>query len=451
MLRMAVGHSDDVDAADAIAIAIDQCRDQLDGLAPQAGFLVAAFDSFDPSLVATVRDAFPGCALMGSTSSAEMSSTSGYLEDSVSLALFASDDIDITAGLGLGLDRDVDGACRAAIAEARSKSDRDPKVCVVFADAGIVEPQRTLDALAAALPDGVVVVGGGSARHDLDSGAPSWQFCNERVTSEGVAVLLFSGPVAYSIAVGTGWRSLGASGVITRSAPRQIDEIDGRPAIEFLARYLDVTGPASFGNPLAVREVGADRVLPARRHRVRCLIRRPERARLDPRRFDGPAHDRDDRGHPVGHPPVPRRGDGRLSGGNPAGSGADVLLRRPADAPRLQGEHGGRARPNRVRPIRRPGRAVLLRRDRSGLGLAVEPLPQLHVRDPPARNVTNPRPADSEPDESDGGAPEGGGPAGPPSRAARDDASRGRARAGREHRPPRPDHGRAGGRASPVA
>jgi hypothetical protein len=258
LLRMAVGHSDDVDAADAIAIAIDQCRHQLNGLAPQAGFLVAAFNSFDPSLVAAVRDAFPGCALMGSTSSAEMSSTSGYLEDSVSLALFASDDIDITAGLGLGLDRDVDRACRAAIAEARSTSDRVPKVCVVFADPGIVEPQRTLDALAAILPAGVVVVGGASARHDLGSAGPSWQFCNERVASDGVAVLLFSGPVAYSVAIATGWRPLGASGVITRTAPRQIDEIDGRPAIEFLARYLDVNGPASFGNPLAVREVGAN-------------------------------------------------------------------------------------------------------------------------------------------------------------------------------------------------
>jgi hypothetical protein len=46
---MVVGHSDDVDAADAIAIAVDQCRDQLDGLAPQAGFLVAAFDKLDSS------------------------------------------------------------------------------------------------------------------------------------------------------------------------------------------------------------------------------------------------------------------------------------------------------------------------------------------------------------------------------------------------------------------
>jgi hypothetical protein len=258
MLTMAVGHSDDVDADDAIAIAIEQCRAQLNGRSPQAGFLVAAFGTFEAALVAAVRQAFPGVALMGSTSSAEMSSTSGFLEDSVTLALFASDEIDVTAGFGVGLDVDVEAACRAAIAEARSTTMRDPKVCVVFADGYIVEPQRTLDALARALPDGVVVVGGGSARHDLGAGAPSWQFCGDRVSSEGVAILLFSGPVQFSIAVGMGWRPLGASGTITRAGPGRVDEIDGRPAIEYIARYLDVTGPASFGNPLAVREIGAE-------------------------------------------------------------------------------------------------------------------------------------------------------------------------------------------------
>ena len=40
--------------------------------------------------------------------------------------------------------------------------------------------------------------------------------------------------------------------------PGWLHEIDGQPAIEFLARYLDVTGPASFGNPLAVIEAGGD-------------------------------------------------------------------------------------------------------------------------------------------------------------------------------------------------
>ena len=43
-----------------------------------------------------------------------------------------------------------------------------------------------------------------------------------------------------------------------RAGSGVVHEIDGRPAIEFLARYLDVTGPASFGNPLAVVEAGRD-------------------------------------------------------------------------------------------------------------------------------------------------------------------------------------------------
>ena len=54
--------------------------------------LLSVFESFDPSLVAAVRTAFPGVHVMGSTSAAEVSSVEGFLEDSVTLALFASDD-----------------------------------------------------------------------------------------------------------------------------------------------------------------------------------------------------------------------------------------------------------------------------------------------------------------------------------------------------------------------
>jgi len=71
-------------------------------------------------------------------------------------------------------------------------------------------------------------------------------------------VLLFSGPIAHSTALGTGWRTLGATGAVTRAGSGVVHEIDGQPAITFLARYLDVTGPASFGNPLAVVEAGSD-------------------------------------------------------------------------------------------------------------------------------------------------------------------------------------------------
>jgi hypothetical protein len=257
MLRMAVGHSDDVDPGDAIVAAIEQCRTSLGGLVPQAGILMSGFDSFAPKMVDTVREAFPGVALMGSTSAAEMSSVNGFQEDSVALALFASDTVDVTVGLGSGLGDDVDAACRSAVGQALAGTHLDPKVCIVLTEGFVVDPQLTLDAMARALPKDVVIVGGGSARSDIAVLRPTYQFCNEHLAQDGVAVLMFSGPVAYAAAVGTGWRTVGVPGIVTRSVNGVVHEIDGRPAVEFLSRYLDVTGPASFGNPLAVVEVGS--------------------------------------------------------------------------------------------------------------------------------------------------------------------------------------------------
>jgi hypothetical protein len=258
MFTMAVGHGDDVDPSEAIATAIDQCRATLGDQVPQAGILFSSFDSFDPSILTAVAEAFPIATVMGTTSAAEISSINGYLEDSITLAMFASDTVDITAGMGVGLGMDVDAACRSAVGQAMAATEREPRVCVVLAEGYGVDPQRTLDAMAEALPVGVTMVGGTSAGHDFASLRPSFQFCADRVSDDGVAVLLFSGPIAHSTALGTGWRTLGATGTVTRAGSGVLHEIDGQPATAFLARYLDVTGPASFGNPMAVVEAGGD-------------------------------------------------------------------------------------------------------------------------------------------------------------------------------------------------
>ncbi len=258
MLTMAVGHSDDVDLMDAIAVVIDQCRAGLHGLEPQAGILFAAWDSFDQSVVDAVLEAFPGVQIIGGTSAAEVSSVNGYQEDSITLSLFASDDVDVTVGLGGGLAVDVEAACRAAVTQAMAATTKDPKVCIVLTEGLARDPQVVLEGMGKALPPDVVVVGGASAQRDyVGTNASGYQFRGHEIVQHGIAVLLFSGPIAFSTAVGTGWRTLGAVGTVTRSDPGALREIDGRPALEFLARYLDATGPAAFGNPLAVTEVGA--------------------------------------------------------------------------------------------------------------------------------------------------------------------------------------------------
>ncbi|MFI5227093.1 MAG: FIST signal transduction protein [Candidatus Limnocylindrales bacterium] len=259
MLTMAVGHSDDIDPLDAIATAIEQCRATLGDRRAQAGLLITAFRSFDPAILAAVRTAFPGVHVVGSTSAAELSSVEGFLEDSITLALFASDTADVTVGLGTGSGTDVDGACRAAALEALAATDKPPRLAVVLAEPFAADPQRTTEAITRALPEGVVVVGGGSARGDLGTTVPTYQFCDDRVVDDGVAILLFSGQIALSVAVGTGWKTLGARGTVTAARGGLLDRIDDRPASEFLKPYLDVTGPPAFGNPLAVVEAGAER------------------------------------------------------------------------------------------------------------------------------------------------------------------------------------------------
>jgi hypothetical protein len=258
MFTMAVGQSDEVEPADAIAAAITECQAALGGLRPQAGILFSAFDSFDPSVATALCTAFPGATVVGSTSAAEISSPGGYQEDSMTLAMFASDVVDVTTGLGTGLSGDIDAACRAAAGQALAATNREPRVCIMLSEGFAADPQATLDGMARALPGGVVIVGGTSAGRDFSAVRPSYQFAGDVVTDDGVAIILFSGALAASTAVGTGWRMLGATGTVTGSTSGAVSEIDHRPASEFLARYLDVTGPASYGNPLAVVEPGGD-------------------------------------------------------------------------------------------------------------------------------------------------------------------------------------------------
>ena len=251
---MAVGHSDDVDASDAIAAAIEECRAGLDGLAPQAAILVATYEVFEPAMLAAVNAAFPGAAIVGATSAAEFTSVGGFMEDSVSLTVFASDEIDFTVGFARGLGDDVVAKARTAATDAMAQTTLDPKVCVVFAEHFVTDPQSTVNGLAQALPDGVVIVGGGSSRGRSSQFQPTLQFGGGEVADDGLAVLLFSGPVAISTAVGTGWKTIGRRGTVTGSAAGLIEAIDGRPADEFVSRYVGELGAGLAGTPLAVFE-----------------------------------------------------------------------------------------------------------------------------------------------------------------------------------------------------
>jgi hypothetical protein len=119
MFRMAVGHSDDIDLEAALATVFDECDAALAGATPNAGLLLAAWEADHQRSVDAIRKRYPGIALAGTSTSGEMSSVMGYQQDSLALALFASDTVEITAGLGRGIGTDPIAAVHAAVAEAR--------------------------------------------------------------------------------------------------------------------------------------------------------------------------------------------------------------------------------------------------------------------------------------------------------------------------------------------
>src|SRR4051812_16396949 len=160
MLTMAVGQSDEFDPVTALAKALEQARPQLAGATPKAAIIFAAFDSFDVSIATRLRAEFSGIQVLGSTSAAEMSSVGGYQEDSVTLALIAADNVDFTTGMA-SIGVDLENACHKAVEEALSATLRRPRLCIMFTDG--LDGQRTLEAVRHALPDDVVVIGGGSS------------------------------------------------------------------------------------------------------------------------------------------------------------------------------------------------------------------------------------------------------------------------------------------------
>jgi len=180
----------------------------------------------------------------------------GLAEDSVALAVFASDTVEITAGLGRNLREDPVRAAREAVLDARARTSEPTRLCIVLPTVGGYDSASVLGGLRTALGPDIPVLGGGASPEDPAASlgvTESHQIVGREVTEDSIAILLFSGALDFSFGVETGWRGVGPRGIVTKVSDAGVLEIDGRPAIEFYERYVGL-GQPPLGNPLAVYE-----------------------------------------------------------------------------------------------------------------------------------------------------------------------------------------------------
>jgi hypothetical protein len=255
MLNVAVGHSNDPESESAIAEVLAQCAETLAGETPKAGILISAID-FDHALILDrIHKTYPDIQLIGGTSVGEMSSVLGFQEDSVTLMLFASDEIEMRAGGGRNLAQDTIAAAQQAVAEASETLTQPIKLCLTFADGLGCDTVALLDGLTTHMGSEVPIYGG-LAGDDWQF-KTTYQFLGREVLTNAVTVLLFAGNLLVSCGVATGQSPIGKPGIVTQASGSTIYQVDGRPATEFMFAYFGktkLTGGATIGSSIAVIE-----------------------------------------------------------------------------------------------------------------------------------------------------------------------------------------------------
>lgn len=238
MFKVAVGHSEDVLIREAAAETIAQIREQLGDAAPCAGILFCSLDFDHQTLLDQFASAFPGMELIGCTTDGETSSRLGFAEDSMVLMAFASDTVEIRAGLGRNVPRAGELAGRDAALMARGglKSQAGREVfAVILADpmsAGVSNVDLGVQSV---LGRSFPVAGGVAAAHSKMR--KTRQFHGREVLSEAVVMLLFAGPVCFSCGMRGGHSPLAPRLGITRCAGNVLERIGEDTALEYFQRY----------------------------------------------------------------------------------------------------------------------------------------------------------------------------------------------------------------------
>ena len=250
MFTAVVGHSEDLDGEAAAAEVLTQCRRSLNGTVPTAGLLFAAIDFDHQVLLDEINRQLPGLELIGCTTDGEISSELGFREDSITLILFASDTVDITAGIGRGLSTDVAGACRSAIDAAKMKTAKTPTLCIATPE-GLTAEGHSVTATLQETIGAAIPIFGALAGDQLRLKSTR-QFFGREVLSDSIPVLLLSGDLRFSYGVATGWHQVGDVGCVTRATGAVVYEIDGAPAIDFYRKYLGPAANPTVELPLAI-------------------------------------------------------------------------------------------------------------------------------------------------------------------------------------------------------
>lgn len=259
MLKVAIGHSEDTIIEEAVKEVLLQIQSTLGDIMPQAGILFCTLDCNHSYILSSIRHSFPFIELIGCTTDGEMSSLLGFTEDSISLMVFASDTIEIRAGLGKGATskgKDVGVEAALSAHNRLDKYQNEEKFAIMLVDplnAGVSDIDQGIEEV---LGKNFPLIGAATAAHSKKR--TTYQFCNDEVVTDSVALLLFAGPIVFSCGIKGGHAPMGGKELVTSSNKNILYTIGDKPALEYFQRYIGESYSLFMNYCLAVYEKDRD-------------------------------------------------------------------------------------------------------------------------------------------------------------------------------------------------
>lgn len=252
MIKAAQGQAEGIDTLKIVESVIIQCRQQLEGRLPQAGIVFAGADFDHQQILDEINRSFPGIELIGCTTVGELSSSYGFSDDSVSLMVFYSNDIEIRAGVGRRLSEDPQAAVNAALRQVKDKLTQQESVCLALPDGRSGSFNIILKSLNSELNPNCPVFGGCAGRQEENQ--QILQFFNNEVLSDSLPIMIFAGPMEYAFSIANSWKPIGRQSKITEAEGCEVKRIGNRSALDFYRYYLGKNTDPAVEFPLAVYE-----------------------------------------------------------------------------------------------------------------------------------------------------------------------------------------------------
>ena len=239
MFGTIIGHSENTDTVAASRDVIKQCSSKLGGMRPSACLVFASTWYDFERILEEVTSAFPGIPLSGCSSGGELTSVSGFRDDSVCLILFVSDSISMAAGIGFDASKEPRKSARVAVKMAKSDLKGNPSLCLAFPDNLQASPTAIIETLNEELGLDCPIFGGFAAAAEF-AASEVFQFHGAEVHSDAVSVMLFSGPIRTVFGIINSSTPVGEQTIIEEVDGNFVTRIGGKSALSY---YRDTFGP----------------------------------------------------------------------------------------------------------------------------------------------------------------------------------------------------------------